>query len=124
GLAWSTAAALWDDDVTFELATREVELARQAGALTLLPITLNHFACIHVHAGEFATAASLIDEASAITDATRGARVSNGALTLAAWRGREAETAALIDASVKEAHTRGEGIHISVAQYATAVLGN
>jgi DNA-binding CsgD family transcriptional regulator len=124
GLAWSTAAALWDDGVTFELATREVELARKAGVLTLLPMTLNHFASIHVHAGEFATAASLIDEASAITDATRGARVSNGALMLAAWRGCETETAALIDASVKEAHARGEGIHISVAEYATAVLEN
>jgi DNA-binding CsgD family transcriptional regulator len=124
GLAWSTAADLWDDTATYALATREVERAREAGALSRLPIALNQLAGIHVHAGEFATAASLIEEATAITEATGGARVSYGALKLAAWRGREAETAALIDACVKDAGARGEGMLITFTEYAAAVLEN
>ena len=124
GLAWSTAFGLCDDDATYALASREVELARSAGALTLLPIGLNHFAAVHLHAGEFATAASLVDEASAITEATRGPRTTYGALMLTAWRGRETETAALIDASLRDAHLRGEGILISVTEHATAILEN
>jgi DNA-binding CsgD family transcriptional regulator len=124
GLAWSSAADLWNDDATIALSTRALELARKAGALTFLPITLNHLAGILVDAGEFTTAASLIDEASAITEATRSARVGYGALKLAAWRGRQAETAALVDACVKDAHARGEGLLITFAEYATALLGN
>jgi DNA-binding CsgD family transcriptional regulator len=124
GLAWSTAADLWDDAATYALANREVERAREAGALSRLPIALNQLAGIHVHAGEFATAASLIEEATAITEATGGARVSYGALKLAAWRGREAETAALIDACVKDAGARGEGMLITFTEYAAAVLEN
>ncbi|HEY2706080.1 MAG TPA: AAA family ATPase [Candidatus Dormibacteraeota bacterium] len=123
GLAWITAADLWDDDATHCIATREVELAREAGALTILPIALNHLAGIHVHAGEITTAASLIEEAAAITDATGGARISYGALKLAAWRGR-ADTAALIAACVEDAEARGEGMLITVAEYATAVFEN
>jgi DNA-binding CsgD family transcriptional regulator/tetratricopeptide (TPR) repeat protein len=124
GLAWSTAADVWDADATYALATREVERAREAGALSRLPIALNQLAGIHVHAGEFDTAASLIEEATAITEATGGARVSYGALKLAAWRGRGAETAALIEACVKDADARGEGMLITLTEYATAVLEN
>jgi DNA-binding CsgD family transcriptional regulator len=124
GLAWMTAVDLWDGDAVHALATREVELAREAGALTLLPIALTHLAGVHLLAGEFATTASLIDEASAITEATRGARVSNGAVLLAAWRGHETETAALVDTCVKDAHARGEGLLITFAEYATAILEN
>src|SRR6202023_3479613 len=42
----------------------------------------------------------------------------------AAWRGREAETAALIEACVKDAGARGEGMLITFTEYATAVLEN
>jgi DNA-binding CsgD family transcriptional regulator/tetratricopeptide (TPR) repeat protein len=124
GLARGTAADLWDDDATHALAIREVELAREAGALTALPTALNHLAIIHVHDGEFATAAALIEEATAITEATGGAPISSGALKLAAWRGREAETAALIDACVEDAEARGEGMLITLTEYATAVFEN
>ena len=124
GLAWSTAFGLCDDDALYALASREVELARRLGALTLLPVGLNHFAAVHLHAGDFATAATLVDEASAITEATRGQRTTYGALLLAAWRGRERETATLIDASLRDAHLRGEGILISVTEHATAILEN
>jgi DNA-binding CsgD family transcriptional regulator/tetratricopeptide (TPR) repeat protein len=124
GLAWTIAADLWDDEATSALATREVELARETGALSRLPVALNQLAGIQVHAGEFATAASLFDEAAAVTEATRGPRISYGALELTAWRGGAAETSALIAACVEDAGARGEGMLITFTEYATAVLEN
>jgi DNA-binding CsgD family transcriptional regulator len=124
GLAWSIASHLLDDDAAYAVATREVELGREAGALSLLPLALDQLARIHVHAGEFTLAAARIEEAAAITEATRGPRLSYGAIKLAAWRGRAVETEALIDAWVKDADARGEGMLITYTEYATAVLEN
>ena len=43
---------------------------------------------VHVHAGEFAAAAALVEQADAITEATGNAPLSYTSLVLAAWRGR------------------------------------
>ena len=57
-------------------------------------------------------------------DAT-GSHISSLAeLGLAALRGRQAEAAALIDATIREANLRGEGIGIALAEWANAVLNN
>ena len=45
-------------------------------------------------------------------------------LGVAALRGRQAEAAALIDATIREASLQGEGIGIAAAEWATAVLNN
>jgi DNA-binding CsgD family transcriptional regulator len=47
-----------------------------------------------------------------------------GALALAAWRGRRAETLSLIESSTAEATARGEGMGLTVAHWAGAVLHN
>ena len=41
-----------------------------------------------------------------------------------AWRGLERETKDLVDATVREATSRGEGIGVAVSEYAHAVLCN
>ena len=118
------AADLWDDESWHELATRQVRLARDAGALTVLPIALTYRAGVDVHAGEFAAAAELIDEADAITEATGSAPADvhlAGARRLARPGG---PGLALIRASVEDATARGEGRAIALAEYATAVLYN
>jgi ATP/maltotriose-dependent transcriptional regulator MalT len=57
-------------------------------------------------------------------DAT-GIRISSPAeLALLALRGREAEAAALIAETIKDATVRGEGIGIALAEWANAVLNN
>ena len=61
---------LWDDESWDRLSTRYVGLARDAGALGVLPVALNSRAGLHVFAGDFAAAASLVEEAGAITEAT------------------------------------------------------
>ncbi|TWF74939.1 regulatory LuxR family protein [Pseudonocardia hierapolitana] len=115
---------LWDDEAWHELATRAVRLAREAGALTALPIGLVYRAGVHLHAGEFTTASALIEEADAITAATGNAPVMYTSLVLVAWRGEEAVALELIEADVRDATARGEGRVLGMAGYVTAVLYN
>ncbi|MCX4510766.1 AAA family ATPase [Streptomyces sp. NBC_01619] len=118
------APELWDDDAWYELAAGAVGTAREAGALAVLPMALTYQACFHVHAGEFDTAAALIDEATAISEATGGAPMMYTSLVLAAWRAEESEALALIESTVEEVVARGEGRSLGLAEYATAVLYN
>ncbi len=108
-LAWLVAGDLWDDETWHELATRAVRLAREAGALTVLPIALPYRAGVHVHAGEFAAASALIEEADAITAATGNAPLRYTSLVLAAWRGEEAQALELIEAGVRGRDRQGRG---------------
>jgi DNA-binding CsgD family transcriptional regulator len=123
-LACRIAPDLWEDEAWHELATRQLRLARDAGALTVLPLAATYRAGVHVHAGEFAAAAALIEEADAITEATGNAPLMYTSLVLAAWRGQEAQAVELIEASREDATRRGEGRAITLAEYATAVLYN
>jgi DNA-binding CsgD family transcriptional regulator len=123
-LACRIAPDLWEDETWHELATRQLQIARDAGALSVLPLAATYRAGVHVHAGEFAAAAALIEEADAITEATGSAPLGYTSLVLAAWRGREGEALKLIEASRADAAERGEGRAITLAEYATAVLYN
>jgi DNA-binding CsgD family transcriptional regulator len=118
------APELWDDAAWHELAARAAGLARDAGALAVLPVALVYRAGVHVHAGEFGAAAGLIEEADAITAATGNASLRYASLMLAAWRGEEAPALELIAAGVQDATARGEGRALGLAGYATAVLYN
>jgi DNA-binding CsgD family transcriptional regulator len=124
GLAWAVALDLWDDEAWHEVSSRQVRLARDAGTLGVLANALSDRAGVHVHAGEFATALELNDESAAITQATGNPTLMYSPLVLAAWRGHEAHTLELIEASVQDATARGEGRAIAAADYATAVLDN
>jgi DNA-binding CsgD family transcriptional regulator len=123
-LACRIAPDLWEDETWHELAIRQLQLARDAGALTVLPLAATYRAGVHVHAGEFAAAAALVEEADAITEATGNAPLGYTSLVLAAWRGQQAQALALIEASREDATERGEGRAITLAEYATAVLYN
>ena len=123
-LACRVAPDLWDDQTWGELATRQVRLARAAGALNILPIALTYHAGVCVHSGEFGAAAGLIDEADEVTQATGIASFAYTSLVLAAWRGEEAHALELIHGSIDDATARGEGRAITLAEYAAAVLHN
>ena len=119
-----TVHELWDDDAFRALATRAVRLAREAGALTILPVTLPYLAGLRLWGGEFATASALTQEADAIAAATGNTGVVYGRLVLSAWRGVEAEALELVNAALENATVRGEGRVLALAGYATAVLYN
>jgi len=115
-----TVFELWDDDAFHELATRAVRLARDTGALALLPVALVYRSGVHLFAGELAAAAALVQEADAIAAATGNAALMYSRL-LGAWRGHEAEAMAQIAAGLEG---RGEGRVVAMAGYAIAVLNN
>ena len=118
------AQDLWDDELWYVLATRELRVARETGALSVLPIAATYRAALHVHAGEFGAASALIAEAGAITDATGMAPLKYASLMRAAWRGNEAEALELIEAARLEGTARGEGMGLRVLAWATALLYN
>jgi DNA-binding CsgD family transcriptional regulator len=66
----------------------------------------------------------LIEEAEAITGATDMAPLRYASFMLAAWRGDEAETLAMIEAGRLEATARGEGFGLSVSEWVMALLFN
>src|SRR6266516_6156574 len=69
-LAGLAAMAVWDDETWHILASRHVKLARDAGALSELPLAIRWRILLHTHAGELAEGAALIAEAQAVADAT------------------------------------------------------
>jgi DNA-binding CsgD family transcriptional regulator len=118
------AISLWDDESWSVLSARHVRLARDAGALTILPLALEMHAANRVNAGEFATAQALLEEADAITEATGSVRLDDAALLLAGWRGAEGPALERIAAAIRDAADRGEESTITSAEYAAAVLYN
>jgi DNA-binding CsgD family transcriptional regulator len=123
-IARRVAPDLFDDDAWHELATRNVQIARDAGALAVLPLALNFLAGIRTLDGSLDTAAALIEEADAIADATGTAPILFGRLLLAGFRGREAQASALIEATEPTGIARGEGVVLTYCELARAVLHN
>ena len=122
--AVQAAVILWDDGKWEWAAARWVQLARDTGVLAVLPVALNGRIAAHAFAGELTSAAALVEEVQAVTEATGNRVPPYGALILAAWRGREAEAAGLIDATTNEAQIRGEAYALSTAAWARALLYN
>src|SRR3954447_9113541 len=123
-LACRLAQDLWDDELWYELATRALRAAREAGALRVLPTAATYRACLHIHAGAFGPASSLIEEADAIVEATGLAPLKLASLMLAAWRGNEAEMLGLLETGLPLAKARGEGMALGFGGWASALLYN
>ena len=123
-LAGRVAQNLWDDESWEVLCAEHVRLARQAGALTVLPVALRSRIFVHALCGELDEGASLTGEVRAVTDVTRTRLAPFGAVVLAAWGGREAEARELIEATLEDVMSRGEGMGVAISHYAAAVLYN
>ncbi len=123
-LATAAAVMVWDFETCLAVATRGVEVAREAGALTVLAVSLNVMAQAVALGGEFGRARLLVADADGVTDAT-GARVAPyGALVLAGLQGREVEASALIDATIEECTAGGQGTAVQYACWARSLLLN
>ena len=123
-VAGSSAGVMWDYDSWDALSSRQERLARELGALTILPFTLSIRAGMYLYAGKCAEASFLVDQAQDVTAASENLRFRNGSLLVAVFRGDEPETRKLIDAITKDSAERGEGAALSVASWATALLCN
>jgi DNA-binding CsgD family transcriptional regulator len=123
-LACRAAWIIWDYESWDVLSDRQVRLARDAGALIALPVVLNTRAGVHIFAGEFADAASMVAQAGAVTEATGSSIAPYGALALAVFRGQEEEAARLIETTTDDVRRRGEGGGLGFVDWAAAVLCN
>ena len=123
-LAQAVASAVWDDVGWRAMLARQVQLARDVGALDQLPIDLGALGTDAAWRGDFAMAAALIAETDAICAATGSRSAPFAAMLLASLRGDQAEAAPLIEATIAEATAGGQGIAVTYAHWAAAILAN
>ena len=123
-LALVPSNVLWDEKGWQAINVRQLQRARDAGALTRLPIDLTGSAIRLTWYGDFAAAAASIAEADAIAETTQSRIAATGAMLLAAFRGRAAEATELIDATIADATAGGQGIAVQYSQWVAAILFN
>lgn len=123
-LAGLAAVDLWEDETWEVIATRQVQLARETGALTVLPLALIQRIAAHTFAGEQDRATSLVEELELVCEAVGIELPPYGALLMAAWQGREAEALGLVETTTQQVLARGEGIGLTITHWARAVLYN
>ncbi|HET7049063.1 MAG TPA: AAA family ATPase [Solirubrobacteraceae bacterium] len=117
-------AFLWDDEAWDAISARLVRLARDAGALSVLPLALANHSAARLFEGEFAVATSLLEEVAAVNEATGASFAPYVGLAHAAFQGREAEVTPLIEAATTELVRRGDGLGLTFIHWVTAVLHN
>lgn len=128
-LEWTWAAArlaadVWDFERWAALATRTVDLARADGALGVLATAVPALLVQGTLTGVPGDLRQLDQELAASTAATDLATSPHGALLRLAWLGREQHTLASIAAAERLAAVRGEGLGVTAADTARAVLHN
>lgn len=102
-LAGGTAGFIWDHDTWDVLTARQERLARELGALSVLPTVLSTRVGVSLFTGDMASARSLVDQVQ-IGDAG-DARQQIAAIT-------------------RDSQIRGEGLAVTVTLWAKAVLCN
>jgi len=128
-LRWSllmshAAALMWDYERWQAVCAAHVYLFRDAGDLSMLPFALNARICAHVFAGEVTPALSLLEEIATVTETTRSPPRPYGMIGLAALQGREAQVQQLVDAHLAELVNRGEGVGVTLVEWALGMLYN
>ncbi|MGZ4312472.1 MAG: AAA family ATPase, partial [Solirubrobacteraceae bacterium] len=123
-VARRVAPDLFDDDTWHVFGTRNVQTARDAGALAVLPLALNYLSLLHCFEGQLAAAEALLDEADEIADATETAEMVFGRILLAGCRGDEQRSLAVIEAGETAAIARNEGVVLTFGEHARALLYN
>ena len=109
----------WD-----RLSARYVQLARETGALSQLPLALLGRTYVLLFSGDLSAAETLSQETRAVNEAIGSNLAPYGAFGLAALRGSGAEALDLIESTIKEVTRRGEGVGITFARWADALLHN
>ena len=129
GLLWGTltavaAGTLWDFESSVAIYRRQSDVARRAGALAPLCLTLSGEVYMMVLRGELAAATALAAEVDTLTDAIGLPHFPQGGLLVAAFTGDELESSVYIRAGIDLASARNEGSSIQVGRWAEAILAN
>ena len=123
-LATIPSDVLWDENSLHAINSRQLQEARDMGALARLPIDLAAWAFLVAWRGDFEAASAAIAEAEAVTRATGSRLAPYAALLLGALRGREADTLPLIESAIRDAGTGGQGIGVQWAEWVSSILFN
>ena len=123
-IARRVAPDLFDDDTWHALATRNVQIARDAGALAVLPLALNYSRCCA------ASRASSPRPRRCSTRPTRSpirpehAEMVFGRVLLAGCRGDEAAGLGAVRGQQGRGDARSEGVVLTFGEHARALLYN
>src|SRR5580658_237918 len=121
-IAGGTAGFIWDHDSWDVLTARQERLARDQGALSVLPITLSTRVGVCLFAGEISLARSLVDQVNMVTDALDNRSTPNANLFLAAFSGDDDDVRQLVETmSTKDSQSRNEAMALL---WARALLCN
>ncbi len=123
-LACRCAQDLWDARLWDALAAEFLDLARDAGASSVLPVALALRAGTRTIAGELGAAASLQAEEEGLYEATGIDRPSYPSVWVAAWQGNEAAVRERVDSNMAQAMQVGEGQWLTLVHWASALLYN
>ena len=114
---------LWDEDSWHAISARHLKEARATGALARLPIDLADWGIFCAWCGDFGAAAVAIAEAEAITTATGTHIAPYAQLLLGALRGQR-DASPLIESTIRDAGTGGQGLSVQWAEWVSAILFN
>lgn len=124
-LASRMAHNILDLDRYASLSTRLADLARDIGALSVLPSAQLLQVASKIFAGDFGTAEVLVDDAARLSDAMGSDFLAHYcALVLEPWRGSEPVTKRVTDVIANDVALRDEGKVVSATGWAEAVLYN
>jgi DNA-binding CsgD family transcriptional regulator len=123
-MAPSASAAVWDLEAMRAISARQVQVARDAGALAALPIHLASLGIPATWMGDFAGAASVVEEIDSVAAATGTSIAPYTLLRLRALQGSEAEAFAVIATAIERTAEEGQGMAAGWAHWAASVLYN
>ena len=123
-MATAASAAVWDFEGMCAIAARTVQLIRNAGALSALPVPLALLGAFTAWSGDFAGAAALGAEADSVAAITGSRLAPYAALSLLALRGSETEAVPLIAKTIEQAAAVGQTIAEANAHWQASVLCN
>jgi DNA-binding CsgD family transcriptional regulator len=111
--------AAWD-----ELTARHLELARRAGAFSLLAVALSDRVVVELASGRLGVATSLAAEADAVLEATGNHLIPRASIMLDNWRGRQVDAPALTEARERDMQRRGEGLQLAANAWGSVMRYN
>src|SRR3954447_769725 len=123
-LASHVARLVWDDEGWEALCADHLQMARDAGALSLLHVALNQRMGVQGLTGELDAAASLFDEVEAVGEATGSRLPASRAPAPPPPRGREADFSHLVESRMPDLMARGEGAGLGIIPWSSALLYN
>jgi DNA-binding CsgD family transcriptional regulator len=122
-IACIVAFEVWDERTWELLSTRQLELARESGALAVVPIALMSRIGAHLETGRLAEAWDLVEEQDLVAEIT-GTRLPSYRIMLAGLRGDESEVIALAESIRADLAERGDEAAPALDHAACAILYN